>query len=760
MAQDLLPDRPHILTLSLDRRFPNPKGFWFTSSSSPLQYMTYLSAAQRGILLTRASYDMHDEPDNAPVSMTLKPPAKDTVKKKLSAKDYLSRKKSDSPTENDVPSKASARPIKSTDAKKDRPDPPKKEEPPRLKEKEKAPPSARPEGRVEKPRQELDGDRYAAPPSLATGCAKTSRRAHCATNANSENRSKNQLPPRSEPLAGSSTSKKRIIDPDDSLHPQKRPKPDVSTPRDSIRASKPETPRSREPTHERSISRDLKPDRLHPTVNGRSHKELDRERDNTASPRSTIQVNGAKSHTSTPRKVDAAKVPALLSPLHPSFDRELDDRERTRKKVPEKMPTKKSDLPPAKKSKMIKMPELLSPTLPPIVEAELARTKLTPTPEDSSQRSSEAYESPNSSKKAKIPDEEEPPPPPSRPSRIVTLKLRKGAAKRAKDLLSLPSKSLKEALKKERSMSVEGTPPPARKRPRIADELLADGPHIKRSRTAAEALKSVATPSTPLKHSSTAMTRVASSQSQGNTPGAFQGLTPSAADRPPTSSDNNAPHLDSSKARAKVEHLRERHEDFRLLGGKLKHTRDDLTRERGANMTTAEQKRAAALHFEMILSYMISFNAFNQSRVIERKVSDLNFWESLLPHMRELKSRVRHSSPLMALAAQMHAVCLEEISHAYATLDPASAASCLPKWSNLERSRAPVWEEAMRRSDEVEARNMKVLVGPWTNVDDAVASALSIMCRWAERENVTWRPSPKMYSHMGDHKEKRTTNGS
>ncbi len=53
IAKRLLPERPHILALSLDRRFPNPKGFWFTSSSSPLQYMTYLSDANRGILLTR-----------------------------------------------------------------------------------------------------------------------------------------------------------------------------------------------------------------------------------------------------------------------------------------------------------------------------------------------------------------------------------------------------------------------------------------------------------------------------------------------------------------------------------------------------------------------------------------------------------------------------------------------------------------------------------------------------------------------------------
>ena len=54
-------------------------------------------------------------------------------------------------------------------------------------------------------------------------------------------------------------------------------------------------------------------------------------------------------------------------------------------------------------------------------------------------------------------------------SRIVTLKLKKAGAKRAKELLSLPPK---DALRKERSISEESTPPPARKRPR----LLYDGP--------------------------------------------------------------------------------------------------------------------------------------------------------------------------------------------------------------------------------------------------------------------------------------------
>ncbi|KAH8878837.1 hypothetical protein GQ53DRAFT_80534 [Thozetella sp. PMI_491] len=717
MARRILPGRPHILTLTLDRTFPNPKGFWFTAGSAPIQYMTYLSDAQRGILHTRAAYEMLEDPEAKKAPLTVQDLAKETAgKKKVSAKDYLSRRRSPSPVDADMVGKADARLHNGADAKRDKSTAqPLEKQRPEHREKERPADASRPE----KPRRDSDADRIRNPLS------------------------------RTDPTTTSSTAKKRFADESDHVPPIKRNKPDAHNSKESIRAAPlPDTLRARDSFPEKTGHKDSKSDKLHPTTNGRPHKELEREREYTASPKSTIQVNGTKSHTPTPRKGDSSKVPALLSPLHPSFDRELDDHERAKPRLAEKAPAKRAEAPPKKR---IKLPELLSPTLPPIVEAELARVKLTPTQGDSSQRSTDAYDSPSSGKKSKYPDEEEQPQLPVR--KMVTLKLRKGAAKRAKELLSLPSKSLKEALKKERSLSVEGTPPPARKRPRIADEVPAEVPSSKRSKTATEALKSVATPNTPHKHTSTSMSRVTSSQSQSATPSNSHGLTPGTAERPPTSSDNHPP-VDLGKSRVKVEALRERHDEYRVLGGRLKHTRDDILRERGSTMNAAEQKRAAALHFEMILAYMVSFNAFNQSRAIERKVWDLNFWESLLPHMRELKQRVRHSTALLALAHQMHAVCLEEISHAYATLDPASAASSLQRWSQYERQRGATWEEAMRRCDDVESRSMKVVVGPWTNVDDAVASALSIMCRWAERERVEWQPSGRMTRVMDLLKEK------
>lgn len=96
VAQQILPERPHHLSLSFDRRFPNPDGFWFTGPSGALQYMTYISAAQRGILMTRASFEICDE---LPPQMPAKVLAKGEVKKKLSLMDYQNRKTSASPIE-------------------------------------------------------------------------------------------------------------------------------------------------------------------------------------------------------------------------------------------------------------------------------------------------------------------------------------------------------------------------------------------------------------------------------------------------------------------------------------------------------------------------------------------------------------------------------------------------------------------------------------------------------------------------------------
>jgi hypothetical protein len=93
LAQRILPASPHYLSLSVDRKFPKPDGFWFDGPSFPLQYSTYISDADRGILFTRGACSICEEPEPPPLSMATKLLAKgDGVKKKLSIKDYQKKK--------------------------------------------------------------------------------------------------------------------------------------------------------------------------------------------------------------------------------------------------------------------------------------------------------------------------------------------------------------------------------------------------------------------------------------------------------------------------------------------------------------------------------------------------------------------------------------------------------------------------------------------------------------------------------------------
>ena len=156
VAQRILPDRPHHLSLSFDSQFPKPGGWWFTGASAPLQYMTYISDAQRGILLTRAAFEISE----GPPSMATKVIAKGEVKKKLSLMDYQNKKKSASPTENERSGKAEARTNGTVHAK---PLPPKediKREGGNVRAVEKSHAARQSDTRSEKPRQELNGERY------------------------------------------------------------------------------------------------------------------------------------------------------------------------------------------------------------------------------------------------------------------------------------------------------------------------------------------------------------------------------------------------------------------------------------------------------------------------------------------------------------------------------------------------------------------------------------------------------------------------
>jgi len=92
LAQHLLPAQPHHLALSLTERYPPATDFRQTHSR--LQYTTFVSGADRGLLLTRAYYEIVDEPETtaaAPADAPGRPDPKKAVNK-VSFKDYRQNK--------------------------------------------------------------------------------------------------------------------------------------------------------------------------------------------------------------------------------------------------------------------------------------------------------------------------------------------------------------------------------------------------------------------------------------------------------------------------------------------------------------------------------------------------------------------------------------------------------------------------------------------------------------------------------------------
>ncbi|KAK4205637.1 hypothetical protein QBC40DRAFT_538, partial [Triangularia verruculosa] len=665
VAQHILPNCPYHLSLFHDRQYPKAEEWWFSGPSTRLQYQTYSIDAERGVLYTVPPWvivkeEMPPKPVVAKVG---------EVKKKMSLAEALKRRQSpQSPMGNnsnsDTPVRSESRATNGGGVHKPPPPPP-----PRERERERDREVVAKKDSVKLVERSVDVRRVATKPRPEVN---GDRNKH--------------LPSRPQPEP---ESRKRVADAESSLPPQKRSRSEqVSTSkldrdRDYARQPRPEPPRGRDRglPERPQRDRDTKNDSLHPTTNGLAPASTDRDRENTASPRSTIQVNGSRvrsdSGRSTPRKSEAltrSALPELLSPLHPSLEAELEE-QRPRKKLADKAPprSQKADgaPPPAKRRKPPVIPELLSPTLPAIVEEALERSNHTPLRNSGSQASES---SPSSARKTIIaaPLISLPPPAeekPSRPSRIVTLKLKKANAKRAKDLLSLPSKSAKDALKKERSISVEATPPPARKRPRPADEPEpAPAPKARPIKAAAEIMNKNS-PSTPLRAPQT------NSQPTPLRPSSTTPLKHSITAGDP----NNRPATRDTpldpRTIAQIEHHKSLHNDYVRLGSKIKHTRDDLSRSTNAPSPETE-KRLCALHLEMILSYFLAFYNLNQSRTLAAKPGDVQMWDSLMPHFHELRNRqgVKQSRVLRAVAAQLHAACVDQIVSAYFTLDEGQAA--------------------------------------------------------------------------------------
>lgn len=730
VVKNILPERPHHLSLYSDRKYRVPPNYWH--HQSPLQYSTFISDADRGVLLTRPYFDICEEPEPSPAAYQATPRPLPKKLNKMSFKDYQKAKKaSTSPTENGVPGRLEDKKYPGAAIKLEK-DTLRKEQ-----DRTRETVSHR-DSKAHEPRINGELDRYAQPPE---GC----RRAEMSPLTELCSRHKSLLPPKplSRDAPTSSESKKRPMESEEGARPLKKVRPSESSASEALRkATRPETPHSRDYNSTNDKTRDGRPAQSTP---GNRAKERDR----AASPK-IITVNGNKAHA-LPRKPDSSTkqmVPPLLSPLHPAIDDELETI--SPKKKPSERDHGGKSLSKSTKSEATTkkqrqssqgLPPLLSPTLPPIVEEELLRVERLWPKGESSQAPSQSSETANSTRKARpkenVEDE-------GKRKRIVTFKIRKHLRQRIRSLLALPSKS-----KKERSLSVEDTPPPPKKRPRQPEVIVeaATSTATKRPKTSeAYASKAPYTPPNPPVSASLAV----SGSSQLQTPGGRVSQTPGAGEGPPSSRGGPGKEL-----------LNGRFATMCRLGKKLKHDRDkEKHKQTNGNIvnsgqperSTGDELRPAMLTMEMILAYMIAFRSQNQAEELGGNRVDEKNWATLDAHFGELRGMTRRSPPLHTLAVQLHGIMINELLRVYSiqgtvSNEPKPEENNNRKVMRVLKNSFGIWAEADKyRSKLTDERLKTPAMGPWTSAYKAAADALTIMGRLADREHINWRAevvSPK-----------------
>lgn len=728
-----LPGHPHHLSISSTAQYAIPVKVCRPEEDiiTELQYMTYLHDVDRGVLFTRAGFDIIKEPEpeykNAPVSQTPRTDSNKPVTK-LSLKDYKNRKLPSASAEGETPKK-SASSLSNSAATK---------------------PSAG--------EQVPSHKQHPGPPSVARDMGRDPepRKAHPS------------LPPRPDVKRLRSPSpekKKRSSDVLDSYRAAKRTKLESPMPNGKAGSlhSKSTTPQvqDRPISHAKKPSKDLKSSVL---VNGRSASGNSAK--DSAFPRPSSQVNGAqKSITSshgTPKK-EKAFVPSLLSPLGFSAD----DYEVARPAVKKSTDTKAAKKPredpdPSPKKTKSKIPPLLSP-LPEYIRDEIekglkdgilkpkleASQKSTPTSSQKSNTSdsqSTARKGPaktirkeredtihvesKGSESREVKREAE-------PRYIVRMKYPKRAAKTISRLLALPPKKTdvtkreaSESIKKEehagrdRSNSIEPATT-ARKRPRMGPDIVEPPAATKRPRTS-----DIAQPATPSKQSVT-MQRVTSSSSQAGTPGAMN-TTPA----PPALADRRLTPADPEK----VVRLKKRYADYQSLGTRLKHSREKQLKPPGANappsLSPDDRLHAMAMAIQILISYMIGFQALDESRDAERKARDPSHWKSIFPLLRLYKHECQGSGEVNALLLRLLSICQVWTGRAINSL-PLDSNSARDMSQNIKDQEA-TWkmaDQARRKLDDAdgygggEVARLIDRLGPWSSPEEATPVVLKVLRR-------------------------------
>lgn len=603
------------------------------------------------------------------------------------------------------------------------------------------------------------------------------------------------LPPR----PASPEPRKRLVDPDDDSRSQKRSRTDGRNAHDdAVRQSRDEAPRRKDrdslaPSDHRS-DRDRDGGRF-PTpsslTNGRNVLK------NTTSARNSSpagrargsSVNGVRpahsaSAKNTPTKVDVSSrpsLPPLLSPLHLNLDsRDASDRDKKRAREDAVDGTKPSkpkrlDEPPRQRRERspARIPPLLSPTLPPLIESELSKRAKVGGKGDKNRETREKEErhdvrsnderyreerSSTGRKSRPEQDEEEPVRKERQKSLIVTLPIPRSLRARVRNLLAQPP-----ARKEPPSANLEAQSGQAKKRPAAASETIADSISVKRPRTSSmsQPNRLPPPPSTPSKRGTTAMSRVSSSNSQVHTPGDVASATPAplaSAERPVNGNDGSRQAKLEDAAAQEREHQR-----FSNLGRHLKHNGDIVMKKAAAQAANGSRemdssyKLGYVLSVESILAFMTGFQALNMNRNLLGKVRDSKGWESLFPLLeflqRAFRADLRRYRILYTLILMLHAVTVEEVIKCYTTYDNPSNHVTLQALIQHERNRTRLWQLVRDANAAIETDYLCANITPWSTIDDISASVLRVLRRWCEDENVKW--APEMNSRNADSRSHR-----
>lgn len=499
-----------------------------------------------------------------------------------------------------------------------------------------------------------------------------------------------------------------------------------------------------------------------------------------------VRPTGTGSNRNTPTKLDSSKssVPPLLSPLHLTFeDRNSEDksqakqekrrardesRERNKSPIRHKKSDSTSDF--KRQKSPVRIPPLLSPTLPPIVEAALQLRKKTSMESLDSKplkiKDEKEKELPSKKKKPAADyhsDDDEPlsqKPQKSQKSLIVMIKVPKKLRRDVKRILALSSSTAArkelQAQNQERSAAPEEfiQPPPARKRPVPPAEAAASSEtNAQKKPKAADIPNSsrLPAPTTPSKKGATSMSRVSSSNSLAQTPGDAVNATPSAS----TSSDrrvngHDVHRSESSEARA----MREKEAKFSALGRRLKHEADTAMRggrrSPGVNGHTREPdlNKGYVISVESLLAFMAGFQAQNIYRGLCNKRSDPTGWSSLFPllefiqgQMKRQETHTRRFLPLYVIVLYLHSVAITELIRCHVVEN-----STLPQpdWFALEKKRLKLLSQINEAASNIDTPTLRLSVPAHVSLDDMTSASIRILRAWCHNEQVDWAPDANL----------------